>query len=301
MGMKGILLYKVKESELNSTYYETNRFIEEATHMGIELKVMSPDQFELFVNREDESSIFVDGEPLDLPDFVIARMGSGTTYFALALLRQFERLNIPCINSSLGIEIVKDKLYSQQILAHNKMAVPKTMLMKFPVDVDFITEKFSYPLVVKTLSGSLGKGVFMMENRKQLEDLSRIIEIANSNLSIIIQEMVMDSKGRDLRVFVVGGRVVGCMLRKAKENDFRANYSAGGSVESYPISPAIEWIAIEATKILGLDISGVDLLFDGDGFKICEVNSSPMFKGLESCTDVNIPKIIFEYIHTMSN
>jgi gamma-F420-2:alpha-L-glutamate ligase len=296
--MKGILLYKVKETELNDTHYETKRFLEEAENMGIDLAVMSPDQFEIFVNKEDECSIYVDGEPLALPDFVIPRLGSGTKYFALALIRQFERLNIPCINSSTGIETVKDKLYSQQILSQKKMPVPKTMLMKFPVDVNFITEQFAYPLVVKTLSGSLGKGVFLMENRKQLEDLSRMIEIANPTINIIIQEMVKDSKGRDLRVFVVGGRVVGCMLRTAKENDFRANYSAGGSVERFPLTPVIEWIALEATKILGLDIAGVDLLFDEDSFKICEVNSSPMFKGLESCTDINIPKVIFDYLNT---
>ncbi len=143
--MKGILLYKVKESELNSTHYETKRFIEEAANLCIDLDVMSPDQFELFVNKEDECSIYIDGEPLDIPDFVIPRMGSGTTYFALALIRQFERLNIPCINSSVGIETVKDKLFSQQILAQKKLAVPKTMLMKFPVDVDFITKQFDYP------------------------------------------------------------------------------------------------------------------------------------------------------------
>ncbi len=82
------------------------------------------------------------------------------------------------------------------------------------------------------------------------------------------------------------------MIRRAKEDDFRANYSAGGTVESYPVSPLIERIALQAAKVLGLDVAGVDLLFDGDGFKICEVNSSPMFKGLESCSEVNIPQVI---------
>lgn len=298
--MKGILLYKVNASELNETHYETRRFIEEARAHNIDLQVLSPQQFELFVNKDDECSIYVDGEPIGMPDFVIPRLGSGTSYFALALIRQFERLNIPCINSSLGIETVKDKLFSQQILAHRKLPVPKTMLMKFPVDIDFITKKFAYPLVIKTLSGSLGKGVFLMENRKQLEDFSRMIELANANLNVIVQEMVEDSRGRDLRVFVVGGRVVGCMQRTAKANDFRANFSAGGSVESYEITPAIEWIALEASKLLGLDIAGVDLLFDHDSFKICEVNSSPMFKGLESCVDINVPEVIFDYISTMN-
>lgn len=298
--MKGILLYKVKEEELNETHYETKRFIEEAHNMGIELRVLCPNQFELFVTKEDESSIFVDGEPLELPDFVLPRMGSGTTYFALALIRQFERLGIPCFNTSAGIEMVKDKLFSIQVLSQRKIPVPKTMLLKFPVDHEFLRRQFKLPLIIKTLSGSLGKGVFMMENKKQLEDFSRMIEIANGTMNIIVQEMIEDSKGRDLRVFVVGGRVVGCMLRQAKEDDFRANFSAGGSVESYPLTPVIEWIALEAAKHMGLDIAGVDLLFDGDSFKICEVNSSPMFRGLESCTDVNIPRTIFEYMQTLN-
>lgn len=297
--MKGIMIYKVKEAELNETYYETNRFIEEAKLMGIELAVYSPAQFEILVNHNNEDSLFVDGLPLELPDFVIPRMGSGTTYFALALIRQFERLNVPCFNGSSSIEMVKDKLFSHQVLSQKKLPVPKTMLMKIPMSPELVGEHFSYPLVIKTLSGSLGRGVFMLEKKKQFEDLARIIELANPNFNIIVQEMIEDSKGRDLRVFVIGGRAVGCMKRQAKLDDFRANYSAGGSVESYPLSPAIEWIALEATKVLGLDISGVDLLFDGDGFKICEVNSSPMFKGLESCSDVNIPRAIFDYIKTI--
>ncbi len=296
--MKGIILYKVNQQELNETYYETNRFIEEAASMGIELNVYRPDQFEIMVDKDNEKSILLDGQQLEMPDFVLPRMGSGTNYFALALIRQFERLNIPCMNSSRSIEVVKDKLFAQQLMIQNRLPAPKTLLMKFPVDIGFIEKHFSYPLIMKTLSGSLGRGVFMMETHKQLEDFSRMLEIANNSLNIIVQEMVEDSKGRDLRVFVVGGRVVGCMLRQAKDNDFRANFSAGGSVESYPLTPAIEWIALEAARNLGLDVAGVDLLFDGDHFKICEVNSSPMFKGFESCTDVNIPRTIFEYIKT---
>jgi gamma-F420-2:alpha-L-glutamate ligase len=299
--MKGILLYKVNQFELNETHYETHRFIEEAEKMGIEIEVLSPARFEIFVNQDEAYSIFLDGKPLERPDFVIPRMGSGTTYFALALIRQFERLNIPCINGSIAIEMVKDKLYSQQVLAYKKLPVPKTMLMKFPVDIDLIKEQFGFPLVVKTLSGSLGRGVFMLDNQRQMEDWIRIVELANVNMNIIVQEMIADSKGRDLRVFVVGGRVVGCMMRIAKEDDFRANYSAGGSVESYPITPIIEEIALKAADVLGLDVAGVDLLFDGDGFKICEVNSSPMFKGLESCSQVNIPHVIFNYLQKESS
>jgi gamma-F420-2:alpha-L-glutamate ligase len=296
--MKGWIIYKVSKEELNETHYEVNRFIEEAVKMNIDIEVYCPDQIDIIVTREDEKSIYVNGAITDLPDFVLPRMGSGTTYFALALIRHIERLGIPCINTSLSIETVKDKLFSHQILAQRNLPVPKTMLLKFPVEIPLIKRLFSFPIIIKTLSGSLGKGVFMADSEEAFTNITRIIEIANPQLNIILQEMMTDSRGRDLRVFVVGGRIIGCMHRQAGDNDFRANYSAGGSVTPYALTPAIEWLALEATKVLGLDISGVDLLFDGDHFKICEVNSSPMFKGMESCVNVNVPHEIYEYIKT---
>lgn len=296
--MKGWIIYKVKESELTQEHYETKRFIEEARNMDIELDVYRPDQIDIIVTREDRKSIFVEGKLVALPDFVLPRMGSGTSYFALALIRHLERLGVPCINSSVSIDTVKDKLFSHQILAEKNMPVPNTMLLKFPVDYDHIEKHMGFPLVVKTLSGSLGRGVFLTESRSKFSDLARIIELANPNMNIILQELIATSYGKDLRIFVVGGRVVGSMMRKASDEQFRANYSAGGTVEDYPLTEEIEWLALEATKILGLDIGGVDLLFDEDGYKICEVNSSPMFKGMESCCDVNIPMEIFKYIKT---
>ena len=296
--MKGWIIYKVKESELLEEHYETRRFIEEAKKMDIELDVYRPDQIDIIVTKEDRKSVFVEGKSVALPDFILPRMGAGTSYFALALIRHMERLGVPCINSSVSIDTVKDKLFSHQILAEKNMPVPKTMLLKFPIDLRHIDKHMGFPLVVKTLSGSLGRGVFLAENINKFSDLTRIIELANPNLNIILQELIATSYGRDLRILVVGGRVIGCMQRKAGEDQFRANYSAGGSVEPYPLTDEIEWLAIEATRVLGLDIGGVDLLFDGDSFKICEVNSSPMFKGMESCCDVNIPMEIFKYIKT---
>ena len=296
--MKGWIIYKVSKEALNETHYEVNRFIEEAEKMDIDIEVYCPDQIDIIVTREDEKSIYVNGAITDLPDFVLPRMGSGTTYFALALIRHLERLGIPCINTSLSIETVKDKLFSHQILAQRNLPVPKTMLLKFPVEIPLIKRLFSFPIIIKTLSGSLGKGVFMAESEEAFTNITRIIEIANPQLNIILQEMMTDSLGRDLRIFVVGGRIIGSMHRQAGNNDFRANYSAGGSVTPYTLTPAIEWLALEATKVLGLDIAGVDLLFDGDHFKICEVNSSPMFKGMESCVNVNVPHEIYEYIKT---
>jgi len=107
---------------------------------------------------------------------------------------------------------------------------------------------------------------------------------------------VKHSKGRDLRVFTVGGRVIGCVERVASENEFKANYSQGGTVKPHEVTPEIEWLAVETSRIFNLDIAGIDLLFDGEHFKVCEANSSPGFETIEKVQDIDVPKEIFHFI-----
>jgi gamma-F420-2:alpha-L-glutamate ligase len=223
-------------------------------------------------------------------------MGAGTTYFALAVIRHLERLGVQTFNSSQAIETVKDKLFTHQILAQSNLPVAKTMLAKFPVDVDAVERLLGFPLIVKTVSGSQGTGVFLCESRSHFEDLMQLVESTKSNVNIIIQEFVASSRGQDLRVFVVGGKAVSCMRRVSTDGSFKANFSRGGKVEPFDLTSEIEWLSSEACRLLGLDIAGVDLLIDGEHFKICEANSSPGFEGLESCQDVSIPEQIYSFI-----
>lgn len=294
--MQGWIIYRETEADLKPESYEIQCFIDVANQQNITLKVLKPEQFDIIVTREDRKSIFVDGSPVPLPDFVLPRMGAGTTYFALSILRHLEKLGVPCINSSLGIETVKDKLFTHQILAEKNLPVPKTMLMKLPVDAQLVENQIGFPVVIKAISGSQGKGVFLAEKKAHLTDLIQLIELTNPKFNLILQEFVKPSFGRDLRVFVIGGRVVGCMERMAADTGFKANFSAGGKVKKHEVTPEIEWLATEATRILGLDIAGVDLLFDENHFKICEVNSSPGFQGLQSCCNINIPQEIYHYL-----
>jgi len=159
--MKGWILYKDSANSLKPEAYEMQRFIDTAAEEGIELEIFKPEQFDLTVTREDRQSVLIDGKPVAMPDFVLPRMGAGTTYFALAVIRHLERLGVYCVNSSQSIETVKDKLYTHQILAENNLPVPKTMLVKFPIDVDLVEKHLGFPVVVKTLSGSQGSGVFL--------------------------------------------------------------------------------------------------------------------------------------------
>jgi gamma-F420-2:alpha-L-glutamate ligase len=125
----------------------------------------------------------------------------------------------------------------------------------------------------------------------------QLIEATKPNVNIILQETVSTSLGRDLRVFVVGGKIIGCMQRTSKSDSFKANFSAGADVTPYKLNSEIEWLARESARVLNLDVAGIDLLFDGDHFKICEVNASPGFRGLEQANpELNVPNEIFDYI-----
>ena len=276
--------------------YETNRLIEEFQKQDIEIQLVDPNTVDIFVNQDSKKSILVNGEPSDLPKFVFPRTGSGTSYYIKAVIRHFERMDIPVINSSDAIDNVKDKLYTHQILAQSNLDIPKTMLLRYPIDIDFVEKNIGFPVIVKKISGSYGRGVFLCEDKKQLRQLVTMAELTKKSYDIIIQEFIKDTWGKDLRVFVVNNKVVGCMMRQATDEDFRANISRGGEGFPYEVNEQIEWLSSESSKALDLDIAGVDLLFQNGGYKICEVNSNPGFEGMEQFTKKNIAGEIVSFI-----
>jgi len=281
--------------------YETKRLLEEFKNNDIEIQVINPSEIDIFVNKENRQSILVNGKSLPLPKFVFPRTGSGTSYYIKAVIRHFERMDIPVINSSDAIDNVKDKLYTHQILAQSNLDIPKTLLLKHPIDVDFVQKNLGFPVIVKTISGSYGKGVFIADGKKQLKQLITMAELTKKSYDIIIQEFVKDTWGKDLRVLVVNNKVVGCMMRRATDDDFRANISRGGEGIPYEVNEQIEWLSSESSKALNLDIAGVDLLFDNGGYKICEVNSNPGFEGMETYTKKNIAEEIVQFIKMKIN
>ena len=290
--MNGWILYKnpIEES------WETNKLVEEFNKQGIEVRVVNPNDVDIFVDRDDRKSIIVGGKPRALPDFVIPRTGSGTTYFIKAIIRHLERLGVTLINGSNAIDTVKDKLYTQQVLGESNLPVPKTLLVRHPIKLEWVEKNLTFPVIIKTLSGSFGAGVFLAEDKKQFKQLLKMAEITKKSYNIIVQEFIKDSWGKDLRVFVLNGKVVGCMMRQAVDDDFRANITRGGEGIPYQIDDNIEWLGGESSRLLGLDIAGVDLLFDNGGYKICEVNSSPGFEGMDEFTHTNIAEDIVNFV-----
>jgi gamma-F420-2:alpha-L-glutamate ligase len=293
--LKGYVLFSRKEQDLRVDDYSVLRLLEAAKNKGVDLEVVTPEQFELVVTRSDRNSILIDDKPVSLPDFVIPRLGSWTTYYAFSVLRQLEHLGVYICNNAEAIFSVKDKLYMHQLLASSKLSSPTTMLAKFPIALEVVQREIGFPLVIKNVTGSLGKGIYLCEKEDKFVDIMELIYANNDKANIILQEFIQASYGRDLRVFVVGGKVIGCMERKAVKG-FKANFSQGGSVEMAEVTPEIEWLATEAAKLFHLDIAGIDLLFDEEGFKICEANSAPGFHGMEQAVGAVIAEYIIDYI-----
>ena len=275
--------------------YQDRRLHEEARVLGIELETISPDVIDLIVTRGGRRSVRRCGQEVDLPDGLLPRTGSQTDYFSLAILRQFEHLGVPVINSSSAIEAVKDKLFCQQLLAHANLPIPRTMLVRFPVDTDLVERQIGFPCVVKVLVGSYGEGIYLSRNRESFRDLMELVASLNRSQCLILQEYVGDRPGQDLRVWVIGGRVMGAMLRRSVDGSFKANMTRGGTGENFPLNPMIEMLARECAATTGLEIAGVDLLFDGDQYRVCEVNSAPGFAGFEAITGTNIAQAILQH------
>jgi RimK family alpha-L-glutamate ligase len=277
--------------------YEHCRFREEARKEHIAISLYDPKDFDIQITVKGGRSLSYQGQSVSLPDFVFPRTGAGTDYYDMALIRHLERLTVPVVNSSEAIAVARDKLHTMEVLVYHKLPTPKTMLAKFPLNLELIAEEFQFPLIVKSIAGSRGKGVFLCETPDQMEDLMDILELSKKeDVYYVIQEFVAGSKGKDIRVMVVGGRAIGAILREAQAGKYKANISGGGAGKPFELNPEVEWLSLEAARVLGLDIAGVDILFDGEGYKVCEANSGPGFKGFEMTTKLNVPRQIYQYI-----
>jgi len=276
--------------------YENHRLLETFSAYNIDAKLIHPNSLDLIVTKKDNTNVWLNGKKPELPDAVLARTGSGSNYFCLAAMRQLENLGVPVISSSASIDRVKDKLETSQLLAKHGLPIPKTMLVRWPINEELVDREIGWPCVVKVITSSHGKGVYLCKNKSSFAELMELINSLSTNKSLIIQEYIGYKVGTDLRVWVIGGKVIGAMQRTA-QNDFRANISNGGSGAQFAITPEIEFIAGETARILNLDIAGVDLLFDKDGFKVCEANSAPGFYGFETYCQHDMAKAIVEYIN----
>ena len=289
--MTVIILTKLDRNE-----YESERLVQSFAAKSIPARMCHPDDFDIIVDRDLHRGIKYQGEDLELPELVLVRLGAGILPFQLAVVRHFEQAGVPCINGSLPIETVKDKLRTSQILSRSGLPIPNTMMVRLPIDDGLVENNIGFPCVVKVVTGSYGEGVYLCERKRDYKKLMEFVDNIGNKKTMIVQEYLGERPGEDLRVLVIGGKVVGAMRRTAPEGDFRANITNGGTGENFPLTEEIEYLARETTRALNLDIAGVDLLFDSRGFRVCEANSNPGFRGFENYCNVDVADLITEYI-----
>ncbi len=294
--MQGWILFRDKITAPELASPAIDRLLAAAASHGIALQVVRPEQLDLVVNPDARNQIRLDGQLVPLPDFIIPRTGAATSYLAMAAIRHLECLGVYSLNSADAITACRDKLTQMQLLAQAGLPVPRTMLVQFPMEIEVVEQHIGFPTIVKVVSGSKGSGVHLCHTRSELEDVLLLIESVNRQAAVILQEFIETSRGRDVRVLTLGDQVAAAMERRAAGSGFKANFSRGGEVAAFEVTPEIAELAVNVAKVFGLDMAGVDLLFDKNGFTVCEVNSSPGFEGLEKASGKDIPALIFDYV-----
>ncbi|GAB3831658.1 30S ribosomal protein S6--L-glutamate ligase [Hymenobacter jeollabukensis] len=273
--------------------YSTRRLVEAAELRGHQVEVIDHLLCNLVLEKSTPGIIY-EGRRLEDFDAVIPRIGASVTFYGTAVVRQFEMMKVRTAIESQAIVRSRDKLRSMQILARAGVGMPKTAFTNYSDEVpEMIRQVGGAPVIIKLLEGTQGLGVVLAETEKAAQSV--IEAFHNLKARIIVQEFIAESKGADLRAFVVNGEVVGAMKRQGKEGEFRSNLHRGGTGMLVKLSRAEKAAALLATKALGLGIAGVDMLQSKRGPLVLEVNSSPGLEGIEKATGLDIAGKIIEY------
>ena len=278
----------------NPKLYSTQRLIEAGKKRGHEMLVV--DHLKTVLSIEPGNPhIHYNGKELTGVNAIIPRIGASVTFYGASVVRQFEMMKIFSAVESQALVRTRDKLRSLQLLSRAKIGMPKTAFTSHSKDIDnLITEVGGAPVVIKLLEGTQGIGVILAETHKVAKSV--IEGFLSLDANILVQEFIKEAKAADIRAFVVDGEVVGAMKRQGAEGEFRSNLHRGGQATVIQLSDEEKATAIKASKTLGLDIAGVDMLQSKRGPLVMEVNSSPGLEGIEGATKVNIAEKIIEYV-----
>ena len=274
--------------------YSTSRLKEAAIKRGHQCKVLNTLKFSIDV-AEGTPALFFRQKQLSEYDAILPRIGASITYFGTAVLRQFEQMDVFVANSAAGVANSRDKLRSLQILSRHAIGMPESTFVRDKKDVLPAIERVGgAPVIIKLLEGTQGIGVLLAETVKSAEGIVEMLQSQKQN--VLIQKFVAESKGRDIRAFVVGDQVIGAMRRVAQGQEFRSNVHRGGKTERVILDEKYCETAVRAAQIMGLRVAGVDMLEGNDGPQVMEINSSPGLEGIEGCLQLDIAGAIVDYI-----
>jgi len=278
----------------NANLYSHQRLVQAALARGHEIDILNTLRVTMNITSHRPEAYY-QGAKLGKYDAVIPRIGASITFYGLAVLRQFEMMNVWSLNESFAIGRSRDKLRSLQILARKGLGLPVTAFAHDPKQTDEVIKMVGgAPVVIKLLEGTQGIGVVLGETEKSARSV--IEAFRGANVNILVQEFIKEANATDIRCFVIGNKVVASMQRKGAEGDFRSNLHRGGSAEAIKITPEERSTAVRAARAMGLNVAGVDMLRSNHGPVIMEVNSSPGLEGIEKATGKDIASRIIAFI-----
>jgi ribosomal protein S6--L-glutamate ligase len=278
----------------NPKLYSHQRLVEAAEQRGHELRILNTLRCTMNITSH-RPSILYNGETLTGFDAVIPRIGASITHYGLAVLRQFEMMGVWPLNESVAVGRSRDKLRSMQIFAKHGLGLPVTAFAHDPKQTDEVLKIVGgAPAVIKLLEGTQGIGVVLGETANSAKSV--IEAFRGLNVNILVQEFIKEAGSSDIRIFVVGGKVVAAMMRTGAAGDFRSNLHRGGTAKMVKITPEERSTALRAAKVMGLNVAGVDILRSNHGPVIMEVNSSPGLEGIEAATGKDVAGQIIEFI-----
>ncbi|EED34916.1 ribosomal protein S6 modification protein [Luminiphilus syltensis NOR5-1B] len=274
--------------------YSTRRLKEAAEQRDHQAKVLNTLKFAIDLD-EGSPDLYYRQKQLSSYDAVLPRIGASITYYGTAVVRQFQEMDIFAANTAHGIINSRDKLRSLQILSRHHIGIPRTTFVRDKRDVlPAIARVGGAPVVIKLIEGTQGIGVLLAETVKAAEGIIELLQSQKQN--VLIQKFVAESKGKDIRAFVVGDQVVAAMRRVAQGQEFRSNVHRGGIAEPVELDERYVQTAIRCTQIMGLRVAGVDMLEGKDGPQVMEVNSSPGLEGIETATGLDVAGSVIDYI-----
>lgn len=279
----------------NPELYSNQRIMEAGAKRGHDMVFLNIKQCYMKLDANTPEVHYRGGNILTEMDAIIPRIRPSMTFYGCALTRHFESIGTFSLNGAAAISQSRDKLFSLQLLQQSGLDIPTSGFANSPVDTNDLIEMVGgAPLIVKLLEGTQGRGVVLAETRKAAESVINAFKSLHANL--LVQEFIKEAQGRDLRCFVIDGKVVASIERTAAPGEFRANIHQGGSASIVKVSKQEKALAIKAAKTLGLMVAGVDIIRSNKGPLLLEVNSSPGLEGIEAATGKDIASMLIESI-----
>ena len=273
----------------NARLYSSRRFIQAIRELGHEPVVIDPFCCVLSLNPV---SIRLKNRPLRPVDVAIPRVGATGSSIVMAVLRHLQMTGTRLLNTVDAISIARDKLQTLQCLQLADIPVPRTVFSVDSKQLERSLKPLGVPVIFKVLDGLQGAGVVMSESTRST---SSVIDwFQSSRTDFIAQAFVHDADNADIRGWVLDGKLIAAMRRKAQDGEFRSNLHRGGTAEFVTPTPDEIEMSCAAAAALGLRLAGVDILRSGKGSYVIEVNASPGLEGIEGVVLNDLARVIVE-------